>query len=41
MQKKRELEAAASHFTWEKRHVMQQKLDAIIATEANAAKAIT
>jgi hypothetical protein len=39
--KKREIEAAASHFTWEKREAMRQKLDAIDAAKANAAKAIT
>ncbi len=39
--KKRELEAAASHITWEERDAMQQKLDAINAAKANAAKGIT
>ncbi len=38
--KKRETEAAASHFTREEREAMQQKLDAMDAAEANAAKAI-
>ncbi len=39
--KKRELEAAASHFTWEERVAMQQNLDAMDASEADAAEAIT
>ena len=39
--KKRKLEAAASHSTREEREAMQQKLDAIDAAKAKAAKAIT
>jgi hypothetical protein len=39
--KKRELEAAASHFTQEERDAMQQKLDAIYAIKDSTAKAIT
>jgi hypothetical protein len=39
--KKRKSEAAASHFTWEEREAMEQKVDAIDATEVNAAEAIT
>jgi hypothetical protein len=39
--KKRELEAVAGHFTWEERDAMQQKLNAIDASGADAAKAIT
>jgi hypothetical protein len=36
--KKRELEAAAGHFTWEEREAMQRKLDAIDAAESAASK---
>jgi hypothetical protein len=32
--KKRELEAAADHFTWEEREATQEKLDAINGAEA-------
>ncbi len=39
--KKRELKAAASHFTQEEREAMQQKLDAMDAAKADTAKAIT
>ncbi len=38
--KKREMEAAASHFNWEESKAMQQKFDAMDAAKANAAKAI-
>ncbi len=38
--KRRKMEAAASHFTWEEREVMQHKLDAMDATKADATKAI-
>jgi hypothetical protein len=38
--KKREMEAATSHFTREEREAMRQKLDAMDAAEANAAEAI-
>jgi hypothetical protein len=36
-----DMEAAASRFTREEREDMQQKLDAMDAAKANAAKAIT
>jgi hypothetical protein len=36
--KKRELEAAAGHFTWEEREAMQRKLDAIDAAESAASE---
>jgi hypothetical protein len=36
--KKRELEAAAGHFTREEREAMQQKLDAISAAKSAATK---
>jgi hypothetical protein len=38
--KKMEMEAAASRFPWEEREAMQQKLDAMDADKADAAKAI-
>jgi hypothetical protein len=36
--KKRGLEAAVGHFTWEERDAMQQKLDAINAAKADPPK---
>ncbi len=38
--KKRELEAAAGHFTWEERKAMQRKLDAINAAKSAASEEV-